>query len=205
MKGLIYKDLCNLKSIYKIVLILLAFYGILGFQSEESLQMGTGFITTFIVVLPISVFSYDEHCKWDLYATALPMKKRDMVLEKYFLGISFIAVCVLINMGMSFIFGSGKMEVMYISVVLCILALFMQIISFPIMFKFGSEKSRYASILVMLIPVILIMMFEEYLPPLDNVLKFIVEDGVVFVVGGTLILYILSLLLSIKIYENKEL
>ena len=86
MKGLLMKDLLNLKRQGGIILLVLAMYGLFAFSSGMSEVLGS-MICVFGAMLPVTALAYDERAKWDKYALTMPVTRRQMVLSKYLLGL----------------------------------------------------------------------------------------------------------------------
>ena len=76
---------------------------------------------------------------------------------------------------------------------------------FPIIYKFGVERARIVMAAVFIIPVLLIMnLFEDIsVDLLDWIEEHIVISGIMFF-GLSLICYIVSYFISVKIYKSKE-
>ena len=71
MKGLLLKDLLNLKKSIKLMLIIGIAYSIF-FSTFEPTTL-TGLLTLLFAMQSLSSFSYDEFSKWDCYALSMPL------------------------------------------------------------------------------------------------------------------------------------
>ena len=202
MKGLILKDLINLKRQTKTMIILIIFYFVLALTNENS-SMFSGMILILFAMLPTTAISYDERANWDKYGLTMPISRVDMVLSKYILGfiLSSIAliICFIVQI---FINKSISKETIGITLLLFCISLFYTTIVLPIVFKLGVEKGRMLMTLVLFIPFTIIMLLPKFIttPPTEEMLIKILYASPVIII----VLYILSILLSISIYKKKE-
>jgi ABC-type transport system involved in multi-copper enzyme maturation permease subunit len=95
MKGLLLKDLVNLKQQTKIYFIIIAVWLAIALTSKDGSFLG-GMICVLSVMLPITTLSYDEKAKWDKYVLSMPIMRKQVVISKYILALalSFIG-CVI--------------------------------------------------------------------------------------------------------------
>ena len=177
MKGLLLKDLLNLKKSIKLMLIIGIAYSIF-FSTFEPTTL-TGLLTLLFAMQSLSSFSYDEFSKWDCYALSMPLSKKDLVLSKYFLFIgfpiigSFLSIIITItvsliknNLNMLDIL-SGSMGYLFSIEVLMLILL-------PFVFKFGIERGRliitlisFGSFGILFLAAKLIQQFNIPLPSLE--------------------------------------
>ena len=154
MKGLLLKDIYLLKAYGKTYLLLLAFYAVLGFMNGASFF--SILIAVILLILPLNAFAYDEQARWDKFAVALPGGRRAVVRAKYqflFLvlaGLFIVALAVnllLLAAGRS---ADAELEGVLLSVGGTLLAgTLLNLILFPLLFKFGTQKSRLILALIM--------------------------------------------------------
>ena len=86
MKGLIIKDIFNLKKGITTTLIMILFYGIFSYNTGN-MSMLIGMTVFIMTSLSISSMSYDDMAKWDGYALSMPITRKNIVLSKYILSI----------------------------------------------------------------------------------------------------------------------
>ena len=84
MKGLLMKDLLNLKQTIRVWALLLALFIVIGFAQQSPIYVGS-MLTVMLLLLPVNALAYDENCKWDAYALTMPVMRRDLALSKYLL------------------------------------------------------------------------------------------------------------------------
>ncbi len=202
MKGLLIKDLINLKKQGIVIGAILIFYMFFSVINQDS-----AFLITISVLLctmlPITSLAFDEQAKWDRYALSLPISRKKLVLSKYVLGILLnlgtLAVLSIITLVLHLqsddpiwliILAAGGVGLLILSLLL------------PIMFRFGVEKGRLVMIAVFIIPTILIFMspYLNYtLPTEQSVIRLLYASP--FVIAAILWL---SISLSVRIYTKKE-
>lgn len=202
MKGLIIKDLINLKKQVKVFGFLIAFYVFLAIAMENTAMFG-GIITILFAILPITALSYDERARWDKYALTMPISRQDLVIGKYLLGGIFLGMAFL----MYLVFGlitrmETPLNVLLISAALAGVGLMFLSILLPILFKWGVEKGRFLMIGVLAVPTAAIVVASKLGIALPNekvlhTIAFLSPIIVLLVLAG-------SIFLSVRVYMNKE-
>ena len=153
-------------------------------------------------LLPSTLLSYDERCKWQEFSGALPVSRAQLVSAKYLLGLICMTTIFVITLVLHLIV--RRYPVQMLLMMLCGiygLSLFISAISLPMMFKFGVEKGRlwYYITLVLVGGAsgasagVATDLFSGGLPPF---LWLIPVFGAV--------IYALSWLLAIRFYQNRE-
>lgn len=145
MKGLILKDLyMSVKYCRFYLAISVAFtaFSVLGnnifFLLYPVLMCAT---------IPVSLISYDEKSRWNVYAGVLPYSKKDIVSVKYVGTLIFLGIGILL-IGISqaakmMIYGTFDWKLLGIFItVIPITGLVGPCLMFPAIFKFGAEKGR---------------------------------------------------------------
>lgn len=143
MIGLIKKDLLFAKQNTKAYIIILLVFIIMSLDGSFSASYFLPFLATMFFV---STFSYDDFNNWNPYAISFPCGRKNIVKAKYFSGLIFLAVSIVIsvlvititslfadvdfNLTMSYLIGCVVGTVFAISVM------------FPLIFKYGAEKGR---------------------------------------------------------------
>jgi len=206
MKGLIIKDLFLLRKQGKILLLLAVFYTAFSIFTKNISMLGA-VVAMMCVMMPITTLSYDEYCKWDRYALAMPVSGKMIVLSKYVLGLLLtlagsILACVF-SVGIVAVTGEKPFGEALLTIFCTSMAslLFLSVI-LPILFKFGVEKGRILLMLVIFIPAALIYLLYKlgFQIPDGETLKLLAWLSPIAV---TLIGF-LSVWLSISIYRKKE-
>lgn len=158
----------------------------------------------FLAILSLSTISYDEANHGLNTLFTLPISKMDYVKEKYLFsliitGIGFVFVTIL-----GYFSKSDFMETLAILST----ALFLLAISLPFQLKEGNEKGRIVLFVVVFgctfLFAFLNQFFSEFFESMEETLNAL--DPTMFSVGlliTSIILYIISMMISIRIYNKK--
>ena len=148
MKALLYKDFLVLWRQMKFVVLMVAIFCLMP-------DMGFGLSTFFVayagLLVPITLFAYDERAKWDALAGMMPFSTRDLVLSRYvfaWLATLYAVLCYLIGQAI-FRGGITPQPLMILGAIVALL-LVIQAIYFPILFRLGAEKGRMVMMLVII-------------------------------------------------------
>lgn len=202
MIGLFIKDLLNLKSQLRVILLLLGVYSLFAISSDNSAMLG-GIIAIMGVMIPITALGYDEKAKWDKYALSMPLSRTDLILSKYLLGIAFSVVGFILNFLISLWIGfTSYKESLILSMLLLSAGLFFLSFVLPPMFKYGVEKGRIVMMLLIFSPTAFLLILKNMnvkLPSADLIEKF----WYILPAFSVLVLFA-SIVLSVKIYSRKE-
>lgn len=201
MKGLLVKDFLLMIKSKKVILFML-FIGIVG--GINDISFATGYILMVLAILSLSTISYDETNHGLKTLFTLPISKSDYVKEKYLFsliitGIGFALVAIL-----NCFSKSGFME----TFIIVSTALFLLAISLPFQLKEGNEKGRIVLFVVVFgctfLFAFLNQFFSEFFESMEETLNAL--DPTMFSVGlliTSIILYIISMMISIRIYNKK--
>lgn len=201
MKGLLLKDLMNLKQQIKIYLLIIAIWFTLAVVNNDSNFFG-GVMMMLSVLVPISAMAYDEKTKWDRYALTMPVSKKDLVSSKYVLMLSCAVTGAVISEIASVVITKDVGNSLVISMVFMSLGIIFASIVLPLIFKFGIEKGRLIMFIVVLLPTlgaVLLSKLGVELPDAETVKKFIALLPVAAIAVAAS-----SMLASIRIYSRKE-
>ena len=211
MKGLILKDLYITKNNSKFFLLFLALFGVVSVTQGDG---GLSFLPFCIVmcsILVISSLSYDELAKWDRMALCMPITRRQIVTSKYLLHLIFtvlgVGLGLLIGICSLLIHNASEYTSLFTLVaVSAAIALAYGALTLPLIFRFGPEKGRIIILLLALVPAALagasagIGGFEGIHLSTEQVQMLAYLSP-----AATLVLYAISYLISIRIYEKKQL
>lgn len=210
MRGLILKDILNMKSYVKILVLVFAAQAFI-FIPKGDVSFLSGFIILLCTMMVITTISYDHLAKWDKYALTMPITRKEIVLSKYVIFIVFsISGAIIGNIftlvGGYFIKSINVVEAMIGSVSILAVDLILGSIILPLLYKFGPEKARLLIILVTLIPTGLIMLGSQLFknlglsaPSVDVIKNLIFAIPVL-----AIICVIISYFVSLKIYSKKD-
>lgn len=141
MRGLLLKDLYTLGKQMKFFLALTLVFSVLPGYSMSA------FAIMYAAMLPMSALAYDERAKWNTLASMMPYSPTEIVFGKYLLGyISTLCVFLLSIAAQAVIalfrHTSIAVEGMFSSLAVLFIALLLQAIDLPILFKLGVERGR---------------------------------------------------------------
>lgn len=207
MLGLIKKDILMLKNNIKTILLIAVIYLI--FAQGQASQIA--FMLSFIsIMVSMSSFSYDAYNHWDTFACALPKGRKNIVLAKYTSGIIMLLISSIttIILGLLLNITLSKVDIQELLIIVLISALIIIMIEsliYPFIFKFGIEKGRY----ILFIGSFLIAGLGAYVlksninisKGLTNILN---NYWYIILPIIALLMLIISIMISLHIYKNKE-
>lgn len=147
MSGLLRKDLLIFKNGWKMYALLIVFFAVFSFAGNP-----TYFSSMMVLILmmqPLSSFSSDELARWDSFAVTLPGGRCAIVKSKYQLlflviGAAFVLACLVDLLIIFFDRAEGMscLELVIVSLACAVTGLLLNLILYPFLFKFGSQKAR---------------------------------------------------------------
>ncbi len=204
MKGLLIKDWYLMLKYSRFLLLFAVIYGVVGvFQTEFAVF--SILPVMLIAMLPQTLFSYDEREKWTEYAQALPITRAQYVAEKYLFGAccyaAYLALLALLHLA------AGTADYATLFAMQFSVGLLAPSILLPFLFRFGSEKGRMAYLIV------IAAFFGAAMVVTQGLAQ--EQGGIVSLVSGAFpvwvlcpvmaAIYVLSCLLSIRLYRKREL
>lgn len=103
IKGLIIKDLLQLKSYRRTLIVFIFVFIAASIAQEHTRNVLTVMMTLGLGMFSIATFSYDEMAKADKYILTLPLTKKEVVLAKYVLVIASTVVGAILGVIVSII------------------------------------------------------------------------------------------------------
>lgn len=207
MLGLIIKDLCILKKQICIMAVIIVFYLICGILQDNPSFVFV-FLMVFSALLPLTVMAYDEKNHCDKLFLCMPINRRQIITSRYILTIFLLMVSLIIGLAVSFVSRKDLMENVVTLLILVGLCLIYFSICFPFTVKFGVEKSRYIMMGMILLPTLLLSFLAKS-KNIEVFFRYFDAVSPVMLVSFSLIVgllfYIISLMLSIHMYQKKQL
>lgn len=210
MKGLLLKEFLMLKKGAATLLIFLGCFGLIGPSGNPTMLL---MIPLFSAILLYGHINYDEQSKWQQYSIALPYGRKMIVSAKYAamaIGAVVSTVLVVLLHGVTVAIGKAEFSLKDL-VGHLVLSLAIGIIYptffLPLAYKFNSEKGRTimlflngasGAIAVFLLSAIEATGILAKLSNYTNILPYIA-------VAAVLVLFALSWIISVKIYEKRDL
>lgn len=208
MKALIYKDIISVKRYFLLIGILVIF--MVGYEFKKDLLMlSTGFFILIPIALINGLFDVDIKSNNDKYIVGMGIDKRKIVLSRYFIIWIFAGLAVLIGLiGRLKVNNSNVFSIKLLIAIIILSSTLIPLMQIPLMYKFGSQTARTVFIFIYLF----IFMIVNYLWENEElVINFLHENLLIneniqgpIILLLTVILNLISLIISIRIYENKE-
>lgn len=207
MKGLLLKDYYMVLKYCRSFFVVLAVFLAVSFVDQGNAFFAV-YPTLITSLIPVTLISYDEREKWDVFSAALPYTKAQIVSSKYLTGLILQMIVLFLSTGAQALHGAAGPNVVWndwisFFFVVFVISLFGPSILLPLIFKFGAEKGRVAYYLVVgglcaagTIAAGSGSPFSAQLCPLPVL---------IVLTGAVIVLYALSWLLSIRIYAKREL
>lgn len=209
MKALIYKDLISLKRYFVFIAMLIVL--IAGYEYREGLLMlSTGLFILIPIALINGLFDVDIKSNADKYIVGMGIDKKKIVLSRYLIIWIFVGLAVLIGLlGRLKVNNPNLFSINLLIPIIILSSSLIPLIQIPLMYKFGNQTAR----IVFMFIYIFIFIFVNYMwENEDLVINFLQENLVIgknhvglVILLIALVLNAISLIASIKIYENKEL
>lgn len=216
MRGLFVKDIRMALQQKKLFLVLIALSIVLNFNSDSSFVIGyLTFVGTFFV---INTISYDEYENGYSFLLTLPVKRKNMVAEKYLFGIFWGTLCFAVGciIAVFFYVARNKTDFMLEGLTEALLVYFLCLIflsiSLPVQYQFGVEKGKMVIMFVLggicLVAYLGNQMFKQAGYNIEQIAARLFSQHMVWMEAGlcavTVVIVLLSTLLSIFIMNKKE-
>lgn len=211
MKGLILKDFLNLRKYSRTVLLVIGFYLLFSLMMD-SISFLTGMIVLLMTMTAVTSFSYDDMAKWNVYALTLPVSRRDMVLSKYILALLLALGGSLISLlfGVGFAFYRHQQldeQFIIIAVVFGVALVFISIL-FPLIYRYGVEKSRMFMMIIFAAPTAAFVILSNtgFVMSAGEITRWeqIIHSLLWLVPVAVAALFWISYLISYRIYMKKD-
>jgi ABC-type transport system involved in multi-copper enzyme maturation permease subunit len=198
MKALLLKDWYLLRKRWGILFGIVLLFSVLA--GAQATMLYTLMSTMMLLMISLNTLAYDQHDGWDAYVCALPVSRAQLVLSKYLLAFLCIMISVVLVLISTLVLGDRSAESLIgnASVQISFGFIFVAC-NFPLILKFGFEKSRvyYLVVAGVLIGLTSLVSQSELASPTFPALPFLVPLFALLVVLG-------SLRLSIFLVKNKE-
>ncbi len=145
IRGLLLKDIFELWAQCRVQLVLTGVYLLLPlFIKGIGLFASVGMML--LAMMPIYALGYDERCRWERYALAMPVRKSDLFWSRFLLGVVAIALGAAVQALVALLTGRG--ELLSSLAVTAPSAVVYLLITLPLMMKLGVEKGRFLLLLL---------------------------------------------------------
>lgn len=145
IRGLLLKDIFELWAQCRVQLVLTGVYLLLPlFIKGIGLFASVGMML--LAMMPVYALGYDERCRWERYALAMPVRKSDLFWSRFLLGVIAIALGAAVQALAALLAGRG--ELLSSLAVTAPSAVVYLLITLPLMMKLGVEKGRFLLLLL---------------------------------------------------------
>ncbi len=155
MKGLLIKEMYQLKNSLKTQGMSLALFVFLGLLMKSTVYVGM-MVTVLITNMILLTMGYDENSSWKRYAMTMPLRRRDLVTVKYLLlyilTIGSVIFTTLVGIPINIIAELSLLESFAVAVCCAIVAMLSMSFNIMLCTKFGVEKARLMTVLSYLFP-----------------------------------------------------
>lgn len=138
IRGLLLKDIFELWAQCRVQLVLTGVYLLLPLFTSVGMML--------LAMMPIYALGYDERCRWERYALAMPVRKSDLFWSRFLLGVIAIALGAAVQTLAALL--SGRGELLSSLAVAAPSAVVYLLITLPLMMKLGVEKGRFLLLLL---------------------------------------------------------
>lgn len=218
IKGLIIKDLSQLKSYKRTLIIFIAIFVLTEIAQENTKGIGNMLVIMLTLgfgMFSIASFNYDEQAKADRYILTFPLTKKEIVISKYILVIGSTIIGAIVGTIISFaiLFIINK-EIPNIQELIAIalggiLGLgIVEGIQIPCIYKWGAEKGRIQLFIVVAAVALFVTgifyIGKDIQLPMNSILNIINSLLPITLILATVIIYYISYRIAYKIYSKKE-
>lgn len=216
--GLMRKDWALMAKQLRLMAIYLTLMIVVFSFTVDGMAFLTSLFSVLMFIMAINCFAYDEQVHFDKLVAASPLPPLTVVLARYgvalTVGIGGSVIIALINLAIGFIrkTGSDGAEETLISLLASIgVALLLVSVLFPLLYKFGVNKSRLVMLMICAVPLLGVLLVKLLLPEgmLEGMESFSVPPflltllpwlvGVLLLTGAAL-----SVFISVRILKNKQ-
>ena len=145
IRGLLLKDIFELSAQCRVQLVLTGVYLLLPlFIRGIELFASVGMML--LAMMPVYALGYDERCRWERYALAMPVRKSDLFWSRFLLGVIAVALGAAVQVLVALLAGRG--DLLSSLAVTAPAAIRYLLIVLPLMMKLGVEKGRFLLLLL---------------------------------------------------------
>lgn len=206
MKGLLLKDIINLRKYGRSVAVVMAFYVLFSILMKSAAFIG-GMVVLLFSMTVLTSFSYDKQAGWDEYALSLPLPRKTIVTSKYILSflltLSGTVLSIILGAILGLFMDIGNIsEQLVTSYALFGAGILFLSIMLPLIFKFGVEKSRILIVIVFAAPAAALFALSQAgmpLPAGEQIERLLIYSPIMLAA-----LFAFSYMLSRWFFEKKE-
>ncbi len=205
MKGLLRKDLIMIWKYGKMLLLMSVIFLFAGMLSDDENFFFVVYPVLLAGVLPATMISYEERWGWNSYCDAMPLSRRTVVSARYvatLLCFLVLYALTLLGQAVALLPKGRSADLLQLAMILPGFGLTPPSVMIPIMLRWGVEKGRIAYF------IIVGGMVAGGLTLFNSIRDVAAQMPLGFLtasIPGAVLLFAFSWLLSIRLYENREL
>lgn len=216
MLNLIMKDLLIQKKTL-VISVLFSIIYMFAFQHSGDFSAIAIIIPSLITyLLMMNACAYDDKNRADILLNSLPIDRDDIIVSKYLSAYIFlligIAITVVVSCFVKFA-GINNVSIFNLKYILCCIIMNTILVSvfLPVYFKFGNTRARYFNIAFFMIVFSMSAALASYFRKgkFPMVVTYFINKPIWLVaallIGAALIMLLISMLLAMKFYLNKDL
>lgn len=210
MKGLFLKDWYLMKKYCRFLFLFVICFLVIGFAKKD--EFFHTYSMLMVSIIPVTLLSYDEKSKWNIYSQTMPYTKKQIVSEKYLVMLTLLGiVSVLICISQYFItktelssdiwyYYTLRLQTVIMIFSICMI---MSSVLLFVLFKFGIEKGRIIYYILFILTAILAN--SIVIPDTNGILPvFIREHMILTIFAVDIFLLGISWWIAIRSYEKRE-
>ena len=205
MKGLIRKDLYMLWKYGRTLLLISVVFLFVSTLSDGENFFFIVYPVLFGGILPVTLISYEERDGWNRACDTMPVSRATVVNERYLMTLLSFLLLYLLTLAVqaAVLIPKGRTEdVLQLAALLPSFGLAAPAIMLPVTLRWGVEKGRLAYYVILgLIIAAGLILFDS----LTDMNASVSAPGLWAVLGVSLLIFALSWLLSLRLYEKREL
>lgn len=218
MRGLIIKDLLFIKNNYKTTIVM--FIGSLLISiAIGNYLLAISTVPLMLLASSISTFQTDEFYNTEAFTLTIPLPREKIVLSKYVftLIMTFIStyigliIYLLIYLIISPGFNGVNTDMIKMLLILECAALIVDSIFFPVIYKYGCEKSRFVLMSIIMLILGILSIVSVYVNVINvqqidlvGIVDFINNNALPVLIIAVIVIMTLSYFLSVKFYKSKD-
>ena len=205
MIGLIRKDLYMIWRYGRMLMLMCAVFLVFSAVQDGDNFFFAVYPVVFAGVLPVTLISYEERDGWNRYCDTMPISRRTVVNERYVMCVLFFLALYLLTLAVHAAVKLPKGEgadVLALAAMLPAFGLAAPAFMLPITLRFGVEKGRIAYYVLIGVTVALGLILFDSITDMNSTVG---ETALWIMLAATLVVFAVSWLLSIRLYETREL
>lgn len=201
MNGLLVKDLCLIWKNAKVFILMESI--IFAFSAISPMNSNMYYYAFVLIgVLTNSLMGIEERDGSDKYFLFLPVSRKQIVAEKYVFSALLIAVPALLMIAIEFIKSTPVTQIAIMLMTVIVSGLIFPILCFPLTFRFGFFRSRIVFVCLGALLGACSAILVRF--PIDKFSKIMNLQNLSAVTLLVLILYLVSFLFSVKLYQKRD-